>query len=620
MTMQCINNGKPVPFADDVNGILVRTALTHPQIVVPHELRARVLRAAHYHKLSAHPGGRKLYQKLRMHFYWPSMAVDAYGVVRNCVTCARNRIKLRKYASALKLFPARAPLEQVAIDLLGELIQTPRGNRFLLVITDRYTKLTKVVPLKRITSETVSQAFVQHWVLNYGSPSYVLSDNGPQFTGRFFRETCRLLGTNNMYTTTYHPRANGQVERYNSTVFRALRHYITDHPREWDTYADAVTYAYNCQPHTSTKLAPFSLVLSNPPGPTGLDFSAMPKRTAESPTQYHALWQDWLRSLLDTADTSLADAQARYKRTFDQRVRPSRLSYRPGRYVFLRIDFRSAKDDTRHKLAPLVTGPHKIVSVRGQTLVLEHEDKTQERVSFDRVVPAPHPPTAEWTPKSATGAVSNGQVACPAPASLGLRHLAIVNDEAEPATTSVVPSYLSTPDTSVGETSNFDGVETIDVRPPRAEAAEEPLVIPLTSSRLTRGTVRPSPPAITAPAVAHASDEPVPEAPVQPESTDNTPVSDSAPDAPQPFSRSRTRRRYDPPSHIIDRILNHAVGDGTVDTCPAGETRYRVRWLNGSAATDTWHALRDLPRSALLRYYKRQRLPLPEDIDDARQG
>ena len=74
----------------------------------------------------------------------------------------------------------------------------------------------------------------------------------------------------NNFTTTYHPQANGQVERYNRTILAALRTYVADHPRDWDLYTDELTYAYNCLPHTSTDVAPFDLVLSKPPGPLAL--------------------------------------------------------------------------------------------------------------------------------------------------------------------------------------------------------------------------------------------------------------------------------------------------------------------------------------------------------------
>lgn len=64
----------------------------------------------------------------------------------------------------MNLFPANDLLEFVKINILGELIFTKSGNRFLLVIPDRFTKLTRTIPLKCITENAVAHAFVHHWV------------------------------------------------------------------------------------------------------------------------------------------------------------------------------------------------------------------------------------------------------------------------------------------------------------------------------------------------------------------------------------------------------------------------------------------------------------------------
>ena len=109
------------------------------------------------------------------------MAVDCYATVRKCSTCAKNRIKLRQRTNPLQLFPPSGPLESVALDIFGPLIQTPRGNQYLLMITDRYSKLTKSVPMKSVSAEAVAIAFTNEWALTYGPPTDLLSDNGSAF-------------------------------------------------------------------------------------------------------------------------------------------------------------------------------------------------------------------------------------------------------------------------------------------------------------------------------------------------------------------------------------------------------------------------------------------------------
>ena len=84
--------------------------------------------------------------------------------MRNSPDCARNRFKLRGNVGELTLFPATAPLEFVCIDILGDLVRTPRGNRYILVIVGRFTKSVRTMLLKSITLSEVARPFVTHWV------------------------------------------------------------------------------------------------------------------------------------------------------------------------------------------------------------------------------------------------------------------------------------------------------------------------------------------------------------------------------------------------------------------------------------------------------------------------
>lgn len=105
-------------------------------MVVPLSLRARLPHMALYTPVGAHPGGRKMYRAFSLDYYWPSIAVDVYATVRRCPRCARERVRFRSRATNLKLFPSASSLEDVAHAILGELLTTPRGNRYLLVIPD----------------------------------------------------------------------------------------------------------------------------------------------------------------------------------------------------------------------------------------------------------------------------------------------------------------------------------------------------------------------------------------------------------------------------------------------------------------------------------------------------
>ena len=158
-----------------------------------------------------------------------------------------------------------APLEFVSIDILGPLRKTKDGNELLLVMSDRFTKLTAVVPLKRITDNSVARAFVDNWVYKYGPPAILLSDNGKQVREQVFHcylPNIRHLNCFHHYVPPTCERSS-QALQQNSLICN--RRYVSEELDDWDQYCNALTFAYNCQVHPSVGFSPFELVLTRPP-------------------------------------------------------------------------------------------------------------------------------------------------------------------------------------------------------------------------------------------------------------------------------------------------------------------------------------------------------------------
>ena len=382
---QCDNDDPSARFFEDEFGILRRRHPRNPAIlpiVLPASLRPRALRIAHRSVLAGHPGQTRMNFRLRRVFYWPHMAADIQATVRECPECAKNRIRLLKHTNPLKLFPAERPLESVAVDILGPLPISKKKYRFILVITDRYTKLTQVVPLRRIKAYDVAVAFVEHWIFKYGPPATLLSDNGSQFVAMFFQRVCQLLGITNLFTTTYHPQTNGQTERFNRSLTAMLRCFVDDHPEDWCKYASALAYAYNQSVHRSTQTTPFELVLSRPPPEFTLEHNVRLKRI--STAEHRMDYVDRLKASLTNATRSLRRTQARYKRDFDKRIRRRR-AITVGDRVFLNLNDGVKKPS---KLSHTVSGPFEVKEVFDNTISIQRGDIV-ERVSTDRVTPAP---------------------------------------------------------------------------------------------------------------------------------------------------------------------------------------------------------------------------------------
>jgi len=114
--------------------------------------------------------------------YRVGMAADVVSYIRKGDGCARQRVRLLERRSPLTLFPATMPFRDIAVDLCGPLDRTAAGQRLIVVITERFTKLVRATSMDG-TSVDCALVDLDHRVAAYGPPDRLLSDGGPQFTG-----------------------------------------------------------------------------------------------------------------------------------------------------------------------------------------------------------------------------------------------------------------------------------------------------------------------------------------------------------------------------------------------------------------------------------------------------
>ena len=225
-------------------------------------------------------------------------------------------------------------------------------------------------------------------MFKYGPPKTLIPDNGKLFAAKFFQAVCPMLGLTNIFTSTYHPQTNVQVERYNRAILEMLRNYVNEHRNDWYRYATALTYAYNCDVHRSTDTTPFNLVLSRPPPEFSLQNSvkllAPPK--AEQKNDYARR----LDGAIQMAYSRLMKTQQRYKRDLDKRIKKIKRNIREDDDVY--IDPTDGMSKTV-KLESSALGTFRVLKNDGRTLVIQRNEDV-ERINADRITYAPPPEDA----------------------------------------------------------------------------------------------------------------------------------------------------------------------------------------------------------------------------------
>ena len=76
----------------------------------------------------------------------------------------------------------------------------------------------------------------------------------------FFRETCKILGLKQLFTTAWHPSSNAQCERWNRSLSKGLSHYVNTCGNNWDTLVPLYLMAYRNTPHGTTKHTPYYML------------------------------------------------------------------------------------------------------------------------------------------------------------------------------------------------------------------------------------------------------------------------------------------------------------------------------------------------------------------------
>ena len=212
--------------------------------------------------------------------------------------------------------------ERVAMDVLDMSVTTTRGNRYVLVVVDCFSRWTEACPLPDKTAHSVADAFFNQVMCRFGMPSVIHSDQGREFENKIMQELCILCGSHKTRTTLYHPESDGMVERFNRTLLMMLAMFAGKNRDDWDDLLPAVMMAYRSSVHESTGFSPYRLMFGEEctlPMDIGL-----PKEQSDTPDSITSPYAIWVRDASEEAYEQVRQhsgkAVQRQKRLYDRRA------------------------------------------------------------------------------------------------------------------------------------------------------------------------------------------------------------------------------------------------------------------------------------------------------------
>ncbi|KAG1928442.1 retrotransposable element [Pimephales promelas] len=347
------------------------------RLFVPEGLRSDVIQWGHSSNVACHPGVTRTGFSVKQRFWWPRMARDIHDFVLACSVCAIGKSSNQPPDGLLQPLPVPSrPWSHIALDFITALPPS-QGNTVILTVVDRFSKAAHFIPLPKLPSaKETAVTIVDHVFRLHGLPMDVVSDRGPQFVSKFWREFCKLLGATVSLSSGFHPQSNGQTERANQDVERTLRCMVSKNPSSWSQQLSMVEYAHNTLPVSSTGLSPFECSVGYQPP----IFPSLESEVAVPSA--HAFIQRCHRTWTRARET-LLQVGARTKAKADRHRRKPPV-YVVGSKVWLstkNIPLRSVSN----KLAPKFIGPFAVTKIVSPVAV-----RLQLPLAYKRIHPVFH--------------------------------------------------------------------------------------------------------------------------------------------------------------------------------------------------------------------------------------
>jgi hypothetical protein len=325
----------------------------HAVKCIPTGMRKQIATRMHEDWYGGHAGVQKTKERILLYYFWPNIDADVDQVIKTCERCQKRRKEDRHTAFLEPLPVPSAPNQRIHADLFGPLRTSEHGKKFILCITDAFTKYVELVALSNKESLTVATAIFYKWICRYGVPLELVTDQGREFVAKLSKDIWDKLQLVHTTTTARHPQCNSQAEVANKTIARYLGSFVDDSTLDWEPLLGPLMFSYNTSYHRSIKSSPFFLTY-------GVD----PRLPGDLP---HT-WQDneemdLLRRLQIArriAHSHLLEAGEKAKQYHDLHVQP--VAYAVGQEVLLdEYQFLGRNQ----KLAQKWSGPHVILRLIG---------------------------------------------------------------------------------------------------------------------------------------------------------------------------------------------------------------------------------------------------------------
>ena len=314
------------------------------------------------HNLS-HPGIKATQKLIVNRFLWKNINSDVRKWTKSCINCCKAKI-IRHNKSRVHNLPLPTnKFKSINMDIVGPLYES-NGYRYILTIIDKYSSFPEAIPLQNITAETVLNAFLLNWIARFGCPETLITDNGSNFRSKLFSDSMSMLGIKHIFTTAYHPQANGKIERFH----RQLKASLMSKTETWSNSLPLILLGIRSCYKQNLGTSPAEILYGCTIRLPGEIFTPQSYRSTLDPYTYTSVLKESMHNLLP-----------RKKLTYNYDNAFTLPNLKDANLVFI-------KQFGKKGLTPPYSGPYRVIKKYEKVYIIEINGK-KESISIDRLKP-----------------------------------------------------------------------------------------------------------------------------------------------------------------------------------------------------------------------------------------
>ncbi|XP_060723274.1 uncharacterized protein K02A2.6-like [Tachysurus vachellii] len=209
------------------------------RIIIPQTMRSDILQRLH----SGHQGIVKCRERAKCSVWWPGLSKEIQSLINNCKDCLETRPTQKREPLLTTPLPNR-PWEKIGADICEV------DKQHYLIVVDYFSRYIDIAHLSDLSGKT-TRACLQNMFARWGCPNVLFSDNGPQFSGRAFRDFARDYDFQHVTSSPHYAQSNGEAERAVQTAKKILK--------QSDPFAALMSY--RATPIQATGVSPSQLMM-----------------------------------------------------------------------------------------------------------------------------------------------------------------------------------------------------------------------------------------------------------------------------------------------------------------------------------------------------------------------